>query len=344
MNRIAILLVAAACLLGAAACSDPPAAGNTLSSKHLFDDIASQTPADGVIPYELNTPLFADYTTKHRFIHVPDGMTVGWSADGALDFPVGTTLVKTFAYLHDRRDPAQGERLLETRLLVRGDDGWTGSSFVYNDEGTDAVEKAAGTTIEASWTHDDGSMRSNQYVVPNKNQCKECHAEHEEDTISLLGPKARHLNRDGQLENLVAMGLLTGAPTPDMWPKAARAFDPSTGTLDERARAWLDITCGHCHNPQGLARTSGLYLDHAETDLAVVGKCKPPVATGRGSGGRLYDIVPGKPDESIIMYRLESTDPEAKMPELGRNLVDEQGVALIREWITAMTGACATAN
>ena len=102
----------------------------------------------------------------------------------------------------------------------------------------------------------------------------------------------------------------------------------------------LHANCGHCHNPRGAARTSGLFLDIAETDPAVFGVCKPPVATGRGSGGLPFDIVPGNPDGSILVYRISSTDPEVRMPELGRNLVHEEGVALIREWISSMTGGC----
>ena len=179
--------------------------------------------------------------------------------------------------------------------------------------------------------------------MPNANQCKNCHAEHDNKSTP-LGPKARHLNKDGQLEAMVAAGQLTGAPDPTTWPKAPDAFDASTGTLDQRARAWLDINCGHCHNPKGLARTSGLYLDITETDPAVFGVCKPPVATGRGSGGLQYDILPGQPDQSILVYRISSTAAEVKMPELGRNLVHEEGVALIREWITSMTGGCSLAR
>jgi hypothetical protein len=33
---------------------------------------------------------------------------------------------------------------------------------------------------------------------------------------------------------------------------------------------------------------------------------------------------------------MESTDPGVMMPELGRQLVDERGVALIRQWIAEM--------
>jgi hypothetical protein len=63
---------------------------------------------------------------------------------------------------------------------------------------------------------------------------------------------------------------------------------------------------------------------------------KSPVAAGKGSGGRKYDIVPGKPDESIVMYRIESEDVGARMPNLARNRNFEAGNALIREWITSL--------
>lgn len=63
---------------------------------------------------------------------------------------------------------------------------------------------------------------------------------------------------------------------------------------------------------------------------------KAPVAAGKGSGGRMFSIVPGSPDESILVYRIESTDPGVMMPEMGRRLVHEEGVSLIREWIQSM--------
>jgi uncharacterized repeat protein (TIGR03806 family) len=322
-----------------------------LSYYGFFDDVAHQVPAAGVIPYDVNTPLFSDYTTKDRYLYLPPGTVASWSDGDAFDLPVGAVLIKTFSYLHDRRDPSLGRRLLETRLLVHGAAGWHGTSYLYDADGGDATLAIAGGMIDTSWIHDDGNQRTNAYVVPNQNQCKNCHAEHD-NVVTPLGPKARHLNRAGpdgsgiadQLENLIDLGELAGAPPRATWPRLPDAMNPATGTLDARARAWLDINCGHCHNPRGAARTSGLYLDIAETDPAVVGVCKPPVATGRGSGGHQYDIVPGQPDASIMTYRIASTEPEIKMPEVGRNLVHEEGLALIRDWITAMPGSCATAR
>jgi uncharacterized repeat protein (TIGR03806 family) len=319
---------------------------NLLSSYRLFTDLAAQVPADGVMPYDLNTPLFSDYTTKLRFLWVPPGQTIAWSEVDSLAIPDGALIAKTFTYLDDRRAPAGGRRVLETRILARRGGVWDGAAYVHDPETGDAVITSAAQTIEASWIHDDGQPRTNSYDVPSKNQCKNCHEEH--DAISTpIGPKARHLNRQGpggganQLQELIDRGWLVGAPADPMtWPRAPVFADPATGTVEERARAWLDVSCAHCHNPSGAARTSGLDLSIGQTDPYQFGVCKPPIAAGQGSGGRSWGIVPGLPDESILVYRLESTEADVKMPELGRNLVDAEGVALIREWITGMTGSC----
>ncbi len=311
-----------------------------LSSYRLFEDIATRTPAEGVVPYALNTPLFSDYTTKDRFFWVPPGSSLGWQDADAFRAPAGTVVIKTFSYLADRRDPAGARRPLETRLLIRQDTGWTGASYVYDDGSSDDATLAiAGATIDATWIHDDGAQRSNAYVVPNKNQCKECHAEHD-DVVDLLGPKARHLNSGDQLQHLIDLGVVTGAPPPAMWPVGIRAYDATAGTVEQRARAWLDINCGFCHNERGIARTSGLYLGVTQTAPLNLGICKPPVAAGRGSGGRAFAIVPGQPEASIMMFRLESVETDIRMPELGRNLVDTEGAAIVRAWITSLPGSC----
>jgi uncharacterized repeat protein (TIGR03806 family) len=193
----------------------------------------------------------------------------------------------------------------------------------------------------------DGGRFQITFQVPNTNQCKECHAEHN-DVLAPVGPKARSLNKDydygdaveNQLERWAAVGYLTGAPDPAEAPALPAFDDPEAGTVEERSRAYLDVNCGHCHNPSGLARTSGLYLDIHEQDPARLGVCKPPVAAGQGSGGRRYDILPGDPDGSILVYRMESIEPGVAMPELGRATVHAEAVDVLREWIAAMQGSC----
>ncbi len=45
--------------------------------------------------------------------------------------------------------------------------------------------------------------------------------------------------------------------------------------------------------------------------------------------GRAYDIVPGHPDKSILLYRMESDYPSIRMPSVGRNIAPAEAVALI---------------
>ena len=54
----------------------------------------------------------------------------------------------------------------------------------------------------------------------------------------------------------------------------------------------------------------------------------------------LYSIVPGAPDRSILLYRMESSEPDEMMPELGRSLIHSEGIALIKQWIREMPGSC----
>src|SRR5207244_1098077 len=101
----------------------------------------TQEPAPGVIPYDINTPLFSDYATKYRFVRLPPGTQATYHDSEVFEFPVGTILVKTFAYLHDLTEPAQGGRLVETRLLIHRPDGWIGLPYVWNDDQTEAMLK-----------------------------------------------------------------------------------------------------------------------------------------------------------------------------------------------------------
>jgi len=117
------------------------------------------------------------------------------------------------------------------------------------------------------------------------------------------------------------------------------AFDV-TAPLEDRARAYLDINCAHCHKPTGSASNSGLWLDWQIADPVKWGVGKHPTAAGRGSGNALVVIEPGVPEASILAYRMASDEAGIAMPELGRAVTHEEGVALIAEWIAAMEGVC----
>jgi len=319
----------------------------------------------GVVPFDLNTPLFSDYAHKLRTLWLPPGSAAQYSATDSFDFPVGTVISKTFYYpraggeavarTYDQARDFDGEglnlhnvRLIETRLLVRRAAGWEALPYVWNEAQTDAQLARTGDEIPLTLEAADGTRESFTYVVPNENQCAGCHVtDLKQKRIAPLGPKARHLNRDyaylggaeNQLAHLTRLGYLRGAPAADAAPRNANWRD-AAAPLEARARAYLDVNCAHCHNPKGPADTTGLTFDVGTPLDRHLGLCKPPVAAGRGTGDHFFDIVPGHPDDSILPFRMASREPGVMMPEQGRGTVHREGLELIREWIASLPGQC----
>ena len=319
-----------------------------LSAWRLFVGRAAELrPNHGVVPYDINTPLFSDYALKHRFVWMPPGTSAAYRPDDVFDFPVGTIFSKTFAFPDEGH--AGKERLIETRLLVRTASRWVGLPYVWNQAQTEATLDVDADPVPVRFIDAAGLERRTNYNIPNANQCKECHEL--KKTMQPLGPNARNLNKTyayangsaNQLEYWSRVGYLAGAPDAAEAPRAAVWNDPATGTLEARARSYLDTNCGTCHRPGAAAATSALYLDLAETDAEHLGVCKPPVAAGHGAGNLLFDLVPGQPEESIILHRMQSTEPKVMMPEIGKTLTHDEGVSLIREWIGTLPGTCAPA-
>lgn len=316
----------------------------------------------GVTPYDVNTPLFSDYALKLRTYYLPDGEKMTYRNRGSFEFPVGSVISKTFFYpLKDAsaRDGVieawQGwngdaasldlgdYRLVETRLLVRRPEGWDALPYVW--DGDDAYLRITGALlpmrIEAG-----GDLLDLPYVVPARSECAGCHAtDHTAGKLTLIGFRARHVNRRypgssrNQLSEWAERGRLADLPDIDEVPRNAVWNDPGA-PLADRARAYLDSNCGHCHNPAGAADTSGLWLDAHTTDFRHLGFCKPPIAAGKGTGGRRFAIMPGAPDQSILIYRLQTDDPASRMPEAGRALTHREGVELMQHWVESLPGTC----
>jgi uncharacterized repeat protein (TIGR03806 family) len=297
-------------------------------------------PADGIIPYDLNTPLFSDYAEKLRFIKLPGVKKISYNANNVFEMPLGTVLIKNFYFYHDVRKPELGRRIIETRLLAHMQDGWHTYQYIWNNEQTEAVFEPIGDVTTVEYIDAAGKKIKSKYVVPNQPQCKGCHSSR--DTILPIGIAARHLNGDylyasgkqnqlsyWQQHNMIDLPSTT-------IPANAKWDDEKSGTLNDRARAYLDINCGHCHNPNGPASTSGMFLDIHTTNRTALGILKTPVAAGRGSGNLKYAIDPGKPNQSFMIYRMNSVDPGIAMPELGRNRIHKEGMALISKWIKEM--------
>ncbi len=337
----ALALLAAWGLLAAFSRSDAPPKQRLSEYGFFLGPLANLQPAEGVLRYTVNAALFSDYAEKARFIALPKGARMRFRADGPFDFPTGSVIIKNFFYFHDARKPEQGRRLVETRLLVREAGGWKALTYVWNAEQTDALLEVAGDEVPIAWTDAAGKRHTLRYQVPNLNQCKGCHAA--DGQLVPIGISAEQLHSIGTpngspLERWRAEGYLEEADTDALAALTPLAnYENPTLPLEARARAYLHANCAHCHNPRGPASTSGLFLEATQSDPVRLGVNKPPVAAGRGSGNRKYSITPGKPQESILLYRMEQNDPGIRMPELGRQLPHREGIELIRQWIRQMS-------
>ena len=324
---------------------------------------------EGVVAYDMNTGLFTDYAHKLRTIWIPDGQSARYREGDVLDFPVGTVITKTFYYPRAGQDfdervartddlsadfrngrlDLDAVRLIETRILVHRETGWVALPYRWNDAQTEARLHRVGAIIPLTLVADDGAEEAFNYVMPNTNQCAGCHApDSNSRVLSPIGPKPRHINREfayadgpqNQLSRLQAVGYLHGLPDDlDAVPQNATWGDENA-SLDDLARAYLDVNCAHCHSPVGPADTSGLYLDPDTPFGPNLGVCKLPIAAGSGTGNRPYDIVPGEPENSILVYRIDNVEPDEMMPELGRSTIHAEGLELVERWIAAMTGSC----
>ncbi len=314
-----------------------------LSDYNFFrGHMADHQPKESVLPYDVSAQLFSDYALKSRFIALPKDQQLVYQKDGTFNFPQESVLIKTFYYPNSFRSSDQGSRLIETRLLINTQDGWMGFPYVWNDEQTEAYLEIAGKRLNVSFIDPAGQSINFEYSVPNFNQCKGCHVN--QNRMIPIGPKVRLLNHEfdydnGKMNQLVKwdmLDMISGLPSVSSLPHAPDYNDLESGSIEERARALIDINCAHCHRLGAPGETSGLFLNIEETDPTRLGIHKPPVAAGRGSGNLNYTIVPQFPDQSIMIYRMESTDPGIMMPELGRKLVHKEGVELVKKWIQEM--------
>jgi len=332
----ALLILA---LLAVSGCSHPlrpiaPPGSNApveyLSELGIFEgELARQLPRNGFVAYEVNAPLFSDGARKRRFVYVPRGSRIQTSSD-RWQLPVGSYLVKTFSFPRDLRNPAGGERLIETRFLVRTEDGFTPSTYVWNDAQTDARASSGDLDVPVSWVDEHGVPRRLVFHVPSASQCAACHAGR------ALGFRSRQLDHvaeyaDGsheQIAHFSALGLIDRPP-----PAHVLLSDPSGGApLAARARSYLDANCSHCHGEGGSAERTELHWDLEHTAANQLPICRPT----RQVEGRDRVLVPGHPEQSEFLARMRSSDPRIHMPRGPIRLADETGISLLSAWIGSL--------
>ncbi|MCC7137047.1 MAG: PQQ-dependent sugar dehydrogenase [Planctomycetes bacterium] len=311
----------------------------TLSATGIYADLATLTPAAGVLPYDVNAPLWSDGALKDRFVTLPGTSRIGFSQDGAWSFPTQTVLVKTFRLPLVVGDPSSAVPV-ETRVLVLSASGWEGYSYRWRADGTDADLLAGADTrsFDVADASAPGGQRVQTWAFPSRTDCLRCHTA---AAGRVLGLTTRQLNRTfdfgplggrvgNQLDTWSDVGLFDVAlPASAALPAHPRPDDLGA-PVAARARAWLDANCAGCHRPGGgTPSTMDLRSTVSVASMGVVG-----VAPQQGGLG-LPDpriVTSGARAASVLWLRVGALDGN-RMPPLGSSVVDADGQDLVGDWI-----------
>lgn len=287
-----------------------------LSAYNIFKGSPSDlVPNDGFVIYELSAQLFSDYAEKQRLIKLPEGEFLTPEGDGLPGFPDNTIIVKTFFYYNDRRDTSKGKQIIETRLLIKSGSKWTVATYMWNEEQTDARLVTSGFDTTVNWIDQQGNGKVISYHIPGNRECATCH--NANGQVIPIGPKLRNLNR--------AVGSANGTNVNQLFYledlKLFKQIDPSdfssmpdphdeSAQIMERARAYLDVNCAHCHKRDGIASDTRLFLE--------------------------YELSLDDTRISRKKNRIEALMSEGYMPQLGTTLVDQEGLELIKKYLQGL--------
>lgn len=290
-----------------------------LSATGCVDPADPKTFAPGLVPYDVNVELWSDGSAKRRFVAIPDGTRVHVEDDGDLTFPDGSVLVKEFAI---------GGKRVETRLLLQHPGGeWSGASYEWNDEQTDAVllEGAKEKTL----------ANGQVWQFPSPAQCFVCHTKAAKialgfEAMQLNGPRSYGAETpENQLTKLWDIGYLDKR----LDPATIKRLPPLDGPapLEERARGYLHANCSMCHRENA---GTGARMDFRfDGPRSGIGICAPASLPGVEDG---QIVAPGDPSRSVLFRRITERG-EDQMPPLGTKLVDPAASAVFDGWIRSLT-------
>ena len=314
-----------------------------LSEYNFFEGtISNLSPVFGVLEYEPISALFSDYAKKSRFAWMPADVNATYVADNeTLNFPVGTVLIKNFFY--DSSHGLSGRKIIETRLMIKKVDGWKFANYKWLEDMSDAILDPTGSFVEMDITVNGENYNFN-YKIPSEPECLTCHKS-QEDKPAVIGLKPQNINKtlsytDGvtknQLQKWVEMGYLDNSFSNNI--ATVVDWEDTSKNLEERVRSYLDINCAHCHSEFGHCSYRPMRFGFDDTaDPENLGIC---VEAHEEVEDLKYIINAGDSENSILPYRLKTSDQSIKMPLLGVRLKHNEAIELIEEWINSLDPLC----
>jgi uncharacterized repeat protein (TIGR03806 family) len=312
----------------------------------FLGELKNMNPNTKVIPYEPASALFTDYASKKRFIWMPSGVKASYDADDkTLNFPVGTVLIKSFYY--NTIQPGNTTKILETRLMIKKASGWIFAEYLWNDAQTEAelvtgTDFSSGSSKNITFKKDNGEVITTDYRIPSETECLACHKL--DNKPIPIGVKPQNLNVTynysngvkNQLQKLVDEGYLQSYPSNIV---STVNYKDTSKPLDIRLRSYLDINCAHCHQDNARCDYRAIRLSFSQTtNLSKLGVCVMADEPIDPSLERI--ITPNNPAKSVMHFRLSSIDESTRMPLLGRTIVHDEGVDLLKQWINTLNQNC----
>jgi len=309
-----------------------------LSETGLFASVKDHVPAMGVIPYSIQSELWADGATAERFLALPGDAKIDPNNPFRWEFPAGTVLVRT-VYRPPEGDEPLPSRRMETQLLHFEAGSWRPYTYAWNDEGTDAALVGAEGGSRAYRAGVAAKSRPRPWRFLSRTECTLCHYYQSGSVLGLNTPQinreietgVERINLAAEFDRLGVFSRPLSAKREDL-PRIADPRD-TTADLSDRARSYLHVNCGHCHRENG----GGLSPIHLPlpTRLKDTGAVdtRPAQGTFGIDGARI--IAPGDPARSVLYYRMAKLGG-GHMPRAGASRVDGMAVRLIRDWIASL--------
>lgn len=307
--------------------SSDASSDDLLSQTGLFEDIATERLAPGVVAYEPLYELWSDGARKRRWLYLPPAARIDSSDMDYWVFPQGTKLWKEFV-----RDGVR----VETRLLhKRGADSssWFMMAYQWNPDQSEAVALPRGAINAHGTAHD----------VPSQTDCATCHDNVPDRVLGVSAIQLSHAAPGATLATLAADGRFTTPPAPSGYAV------PGNETA-RRALGYLHANCGNCHNPtssvfsrvcldlhlstRALATVQATSIYASSYAVRVSSQSAPSGVDCRLTGQSVAN--------SALYTRMNTRGHDTQMPPLSSEIVDDAGLGLVGAWITqlAAAGAC----
>lgn len=328
--------------------TEPPA---LLSQTGLFSNVANLTPAAGVVPYDVATPLWSDGAHKLRWIALPNNGShnsaaedIIFSEEGNWTFPAGTVFIKHFEIGTNQNNPAEVKRL-ETRLIVcTANGGKYGVTYKWNAAGTDASLLTVGATEDFTIAQTGGGSVTQRWSYPSRAECLQCH---NTTAGQALGVRTDALNKSfyysttgrtaNQLVTFNSLGMFTNTLTVTQLENfiESRAIEDTSAPVEHRVRSYLASNCSHCHQP---GSTVPYFDTRLGTPLSQQGIINGTIQGHFELPGGFY-IKPGDTTLSAIHVRASNVGNGAAMPPLAKNVVDQSAVNLVTQYINGLNNS-----